>query len=182
MQSSESQVDAILSRRFPGPLTFYRSRKKWLLLLLIGGLFTAGGFWMVSDGASGGWFVLAFFACGSVVAATMLLPGAGALTLDGDGFQATTLFRRRRSRWRDVTGFEPVSIPPSTGKLVVYDDSNLTGGTMAKLSTAIAGRNAGLPDTYGLSAEDLARLMTLWRDRALAASLPSMPQAGHRSR
>jgi hypothetical protein len=52
---------------------------------------------------------------------------------------------------------------------VVFDDIKMTGMTMAKLSVAIAGHNAGLPDTYGLSADDLARLMTAWRKRAVAA-------------
>jgi hypothetical protein len=96
----------------------------------------------------------------------MLLPGAGGLTLDRNGFRATSLFRSSSSRWQDVTGFEPASIPPSLQKLVVYDDINLTGRKIANLNVALVGRNAALPDTYGLSADDLARLMMLWRDRA----------------
>ena len=34
-------------------------------------------------------------------------------------------------------------------KLVVYDQINMVGSTIAKLNVAIAGHNAGLPDTYG---------------------------------
>jgi hypothetical protein len=49
---------------------------------------------------------------------------------------------------------------------VVYDDINLTGRKIANLNVALVGRNAALPDTYGLSADDLARLIMLWRDRA----------------
>ncbi len=167
MQSSVSQVDRVLSR-FPGPVTLYPSRKKWLLVLLIGALFTAGGFWMVADAAPSGWFVLAFFALVSIVAALMLLPGAGALMLNGDGFRVTSLFRNFGSRWHEVTRFEFVSIPPSFQKMVAYDDINVAGGKMAKLNVAISGHHAALPDTYGLSADDLARLMAQWRDRAVA--------------
>jgi hypothetical protein len=62
-----------------------------------------------------------------------------------------------------------VPIPPAFHKVVVYDDTNVAGRKVAKLNVAITGHNAALPDTYGLSAHDLARLMTLWRDRAVAA-------------
>jgi hypothetical protein len=35
------------------------------------------------------------------------------------------------------------------------------------MNVSLAGRNDYIPDTYGLSAEDLARLMNQWRERAL---------------
>ncbi len=35
------------------------------------------------------------------------------------------------------------------------------------MNRSIAGRNAIIPDTFGLSADDLASLMTQWRARAL---------------
>ena len=168
MQSPHSQVDLILSR-FPGPVTLYPSRIKWLLVLLGCGLFTVAGLWIVSQGTPSGWFPLGFFGSGSVVAALMLLPGAGALTLDGDGFRVTSLFRSGSSRWQDVTGFESVSLPRSSQRLVGYDNINMAGWKLAKLNVAITGRNCALSDTYGLSADDLAWLMTLWRDRAVAA-------------
>jgi hypothetical protein len=160
--------DAILPA-FPGPLTLYPSRRKLLLVLLVCGVFAVGGFGMVTQAAPGGWFVLVVFALGTIIAAVALLPGAASLKLDRDGFQTTSLFRRRRTLWQDVTGFEPASIPPSMLKLVVYDDVNAAGRAVAGLNAAIAGRNAGLPDTYGLSAADLARLMTRWREQALAS-------------
>jgi len=167
MQPSDTKADLILAR-FPGPVTLYPSRKKWLLVLLGCALFTAAGIGMIAQAARGGWFAAIFFALGSLVAAIMLLPGAGALALDADGFQATSLFRRHRTRWQDVTGFESVRIPPSMQKMVLFDDINMTGRTIARLSVAIAGHNGGLPDTYGLTADDLARLMTQWRLRAVA--------------
>ena len=166
MQSSDTQADLIVSR-FPGPMTFYPSRKKWLGFMLIGVVFAVGGYLMISDGDQLGWFGLIFFGAGALVSAVMLLPGAVGLMLDADGFQITSLFRRHRSRWRDVKGFEPVSIPRSRQKLVGFDDIAVTGN-LAKMSVEISGHNAALPDTYGLSVDDLVRLMTLWRGRAVA--------------
>jgi len=165
---SGKDTEAIL-QTIPGPLTLYPSRRKWILMLLGCGVFDAIGIEMVADAAPWGWFGLIFFGLCTIIAAVMLLPGAASLELDRDGFQATTLFRRHRTRWQDVTGFEPVSIPPSMQKMVAYDDVNAAGRPLANLSVAIAGRNSALPDTYGLSAAGLARVMTQWREQALAS-------------
>jgi hypothetical protein len=166
-------IDAaeILSR-FPGPLTLYPSCKKWLLVFSIGALFAAGGGGMINGGKGSGWFVLIFFALVAIVAAAAMLPGAGGLTLDRDGFEVTNLFRSYRARWQDTTGFTAVRIHSAHQKMVVYDDAKQSGRSLAQLNVAIAGRGAGLPDTYGLSADDLAQLMAQWRERALGRNVP----------
>src|SRR5262249_39696147 len=131
-------------------------------------LFTVGGVFMVRSGDWTGWLPLIFFALVALVAAAAMLPGAGALTLDRDGFEITNLFRRHRSRWQDAHGFTTARIPPATQRWLVYDDISQGAKRLAKINVAIVGRNAALPDTYGLSPEDLGDLMMLWRERALA--------------
>jgi hypothetical protein len=164
---SSERANAILAK-FPGPVTLSASRRKWLLMLLGSGAFTAAGIAMVlSSATAGGWFGVIFFGLCTIVAVVMLLPGAGALRLDREGFEVTSLFRRHRSRWADATGFKSAQIPPSFIHLVAYNDANLSGKSIAKLNVAIAGANAGLPDTYGFAAADLADLMIRWRERAL---------------
>jgi hypothetical protein len=140
-----------------------------LILLLFGcAVFDAIGIEMVAEGAPWGWPGLIFFGLCTIIAAVMLLPGAASLELDRDGFQTTSLFRRRQTRWQDVSEFEPVSIPPAMQKMVAYDDVKVAGRAVARFNIALASRNAGLPDTYGLSAAELAHVMTQWRERALA--------------
>jgi len=153
--------------RFPGPVTLYPSRRKWLLIFAISALFTAGGTWMITSGDASGWFVVIFFGLGLIVAALAMLPGAGALMLDSDGFGVTNLFRHHRTHWQDTSGFAAARIPPARQPMVVYDDTTQSAKSLARINIAIVGRNAGLPDTYGLSAADLAQLMTQWRERAL---------------
>jgi len=160
-----SAPDTIL-QRFPGPVTLHPSRGKWLLIFVVCALFGTIGVGMIVDAAPMGWFVLIVFASGVVIAAVMLVPGAGSLKLDRDGFVVTSLFRRHAWRWNDVSDFVPEAIAPAMRK-VMYDDVNAAGRTAAKLSVAIAGRNSGLPDTYGLAAAELAHVMTQWRERAL---------------
>jgi hypothetical protein len=160
--------DAILAQ-FPGPVTLYPSRRKWLLLLLTTAAFTAAGVDMVVTAQPQGWAVLIFFGVGIVVSALMLLPGAAGLTLDRDGFTTTSLFRANRSLWQNVTGFQAISVPFSPKAMVGFDDVMAKGKALAELSTAMAGRSGALPDTYGLAVEELVRVMAQWRERATRA-------------
>jgi len=127
---------------------------------------------MIASGDTSGWFVVIFFGLGAIVAALAMLPGAGALMLDSDGFEVTNLFRHHRSHWQDTDGFAAARIPPARHLMVVYDDATQSAKSLARINIAIVGRNAGLPDTYGLSADDLARLMAQWRERAVGQRTP----------
>ena len=163
---SQGKIVEILAR-FPGPVTLYPSRRKWIRILLLSATFVAVGLWMISHDNAYGWAGLVFFGLGMVVAIIALLPGAGKLKLDRDGFEITNLFRHQSLRWQDTTGFEAAIIPPSSLEMVVFDDANAKGKTLASLSLGLVGHNAGLPDTFGLQAKDLASLMAQWREYAI---------------
>lgn len=88
------------------------------------------------------------------------------ITLDADGFEVRKWTRLRRS-WKDVDGFEAewfqrllrvtyVNTGPATGALRVYQ--------------WIFGNTEALSYTYGYGRRDFARLLTQWRERALASS------------
>jgi len=158
---------ADLLARFPGPVTLYPSRRKWLLMFIGTALFAAGGAWMIRGGDAWGWFPLIFFGVCALVGLAAMLPHAGALALDGDGFEGTNLFRRPRSRWQNVSAFEARSIPPAHQLFVVYDDASVSARSLARINVAIVGRNAALPDTYGQPAKELASLLEQWRALAL---------------
>ena len=94
------------------------------------------------------WFAIVFFGFCAIISIVLLLPGAASLGLDRDGFEITSLFRRRRVRWRDASGFEVLDLPiRGARKQVVYDGTGMVAGALAKLNAKLAGRNAGLPDT-----------------------------------
>jgi hypothetical protein len=166
MPTGDNAVDILA--RFPGPVTLYPSRRKWGLVLLGAAIFTAGGIWMIQRGDSAGWYVTIFFGLGTLIAIAVMLPGAGRLTLDQDSFEAKTLFRGYRIRWADTRGFEAKRIFPPLGQRLVVYDYLPKHGPLNAINVSIAGRNAGLGDNYGLSADNLARLMAQWRERALA--------------
>jgi hypothetical protein len=161
----DPRVDAILAQ-FPGPVILHASRRKWLLVLLGCGVFTAGGIGMLWNAAPLAWLILSLFGTGTIGAAVMLLPGAGTLRLDQDGFEETKLFRQRCVRWENVSEFGWAAIHLNT--FVVYDDTKASSRALAKINVLYTGHNPALADTYGVSAAALAALMARWRDRALS--------------
>jgi hypothetical protein len=165
------KVSAILAR-FPGPVTLHPSRIRYVGLLAASLGFVAALVFMLQHGSIGpggalkAWLGIAFFGVGALIGAVMLLPGAGRLTLDADGFERVTLFMKFPASWQQASDFIVWEHRTGRGhrvRLVAYDD-NCVGDNMSR---RLSGRNAGLPDTYGLSPEELARLMTQWRGRAL---------------
>jgi hypothetical protein len=170
-----SEVDALLAR-FPGPVTLNPSRLKSLVLLAVCLGFLVGLTYLLQHGTLGpagafkAWLGTVLFAAGALIGAVMLLPGAARLTLCREGFERVALFVTRRTAWSQASGFvigECRSRGGRPTRMVAYDDVG-SWGASAETRRKLVGRNCALPDTYGLSHEDLARLMTQWRERALA--------------
>jgi hypothetical protein len=192
---SDDRVAALLDR-FPGPLTLDPSRRKWLLVVAIGVVFILGAALLIRDPAGSsdtavgrgvggivvtlglardraaattaiGWIALVIFALATIVGLLNLLPGAAGLTLGRDGFRTRNLFRRHDYKWADVSDIAGVRLP-SLSRCVAFNDRLVQGSRLARTNVRLVGRNSALPDTYGLSVDDLAQLMSLWRERALA--------------
>ena len=163
-----SEQPAAILARFPGPVVLTPSRLKFLWVLLGGVVLGFGGVIMIRQDKPLGWLVFGFFALVALVGAVMLLPGAGRLLLDAEGFEVTSLFRKHRCRWVDVSAFEVTRLPPANQKMVVFDDARSKDSALAKVSRSLAGRSGGLPDSFSLSYEDLAEVMNRWRARATA--------------
>ena len=167
-------ADALLAR-FPGPITLRVSRLKVLAMLAISLGFVAVGIFLIviakgdPEAVIAGIASVLFFGACALVAAVMLVPGAGSLTLDAQGFEVCSLFRRNRVAWPHASRFTvaTLSLPDGKKPMVGYDHDGLTGAG-ADFSRNAIGRNAALPDTYGLTVEELARLLAGWRERALA--------------
>lgn len=168
---SESPI-AVLLDRFPGPLVLRRSIAKWFKVLAASTGFVALGTAMIwwpgnfdtKTPPLIAWVTVAFFGLGLPISIIQLLPGAADLTLDGEGFVVRNLFRRSSYRWSDVSAFAAVEIGGQAS--VAFDRHSPQESTAEAMSTHLVGRNSALPETYGLTAEDLAQLMALWQARA----------------
>jgi Bacterial PH domain len=177
--TERSMVDELL-RRFPAPVILYPSKRRWLFMLVGNGAFVALGIWMISDPTSFdqthraippaliAWFGIAFFGLGLIASIVMLTPKLSYLRLDADRLTIRNLLRTSRMRWEDVDDFAAIDMPgPRKILRVGYNKRTRAQRAMGRANMALIGRNSALPDTYGLKAEDLARLMSLWRARAV---------------
>lgn len=155
---------------------------KWLSMLLVCQVFCVIALLMLRDGRLAGWFCLVVFGLGSLVAALALLPGANYLRLEDEGFTFSSLFRAHHVRWADVQGFVQVRVASNTLVGWCYREGSEPQGRGVRLSLALAGCHAALPENYGLGAEELARRLELLRlahasgDAACALELLAQPR------
>ncbi|MBN1764538.1 MAG: hypothetical protein JW860_04710 [Sedimentisphaerales bacterium] len=144
--------------------TYYPKKSRLLLLLAVCLLFTIGGIWMIKDEPFGGYLCAIFFGTGCAASIIQLLPGSAYLKIKDEGIEFCSLFRKTTILWDDISEFCVYSVSHrgmTVNKMVginfvpEYDRSKLS----RKLSTALAGCEGGLPDTYGFKAEELASLL-----------------------
>jgi len=111
-------------------------------------------------------FMVAFFVAGALLCALNLLPGRTYLLLTREGFTVRTLFKTRAYSWREVESFGAFSHRGVT--LVVFTLSRegrlrFPESGFGKLNKAVSGGDHGLPDTYGIGADELVQLMNRWK-------------------
>lgn len=176
---TKDQVDNLLSQ-FPGPITL-RPRRERILLLFVGCIALMGGsVLLVRLGRIEGWICLAVFGAVAVLAMlTLLFPATNFLKLDGECFETSGPFWYRRVPWRNASGFEAVIAAGSEGnaaRIVMYDDASRKDRFLAQLCARMYGRNTSLGGGLEkLSQEEMAMLMSKWRERALSLASPLRP-------
>jgi len=169
------EAPGTLLRRFPGPVELRADRLKYFYLLIGAAIFGGLTFWLLQRERFG-WFetvmlwLCVLFCAAAIPLMIVLMFRESTLRLDAEGLRVAHGWRNQLTRWADTSLFEVASVPIPSGEapLVVYDDATSRNSTLRALNTSIVGRNAALPDTYGLSHEDLAWLLNEWRERALA--------------
>ena len=151
--------------KFPGPVIFVPSRTKWWLLTMTSGLFTVSGIFLILNGEAAGIPVAALFGFCTAIGMIWLLPGASLLRLDASGFGVTRFFRAEVFHWNEVSDFGVWAF--WFNAMVVFKVAKPRLSLLERSNAALAdGRNGYLPDTYGLKAEDLLQIMTVWQHLA----------------
>lgn len=143
------------------------SRLKTIAWLAVSAAFTAGGVWMVYSGEVMGWFVALFFGLCVVVFAVLLLPNSAYLSIGPDGFTVCSLFRAHSYRWSDVGPFAVDCPRPCPYRMVVFNFSEkyCASPRARKVAAAMTGYEGALPDSYGMTLEELADLLNENRER-----------------
>ena len=138
--------------------------------------------WIAVPARIVGWFALVFFSLAVLVALFQLLTKRSYLALTRDGFQIFGIRKSRLIPWSEVGAFTAY-MPPTLvfawlprrindlgPKMVLFDyrPGVKAFRRMRAMNQTLTGHDAGLPDTYGLRAEELATLMNDWRSRFAA--------------
>jgi len=138
----------------------------YLVILIVCAGFVVSGALKVPKDSLKGWIEILVFGSNAIVFGVLLLPGSAYLKLDPTGFTICSLFQARTLGWHEVDAFR---VDTDRGrKLVVFNFSKLHRGQefARKVASRLSGYEAGLPDNYGLSAEEPAATLNEWRERA----------------
>ncbi len=111
------------------------------------------------------WLGIGFFGLGSIVFALHLLPNASYLRLTSEGFTTCSLFRSHSYSWTEIENFAVGYASRMKTVVYNYSSSYKNQNALRKMNKGIFGFEAGFPDTYGMSAEELADLMNNWKRR-----------------
>jgi hypothetical protein len=134
---------------------------KNIALLLLSLIFVGAGIFIVYKEPNNwkGWLCLVFFGAATVVFILNSLPGFSYLKLTEEGFEMSSLNKKHFYKWSEVAFFGVTYV--SLNKMVVFNFSENfnRAKNLRKVSTALAGWEGGLHDTFGMKAEKLAKLM-----------------------
>ena len=182
MSKSPSSEGTIAS--FPGPVVLFSSRPKlWFLAFfevvtilmssfaILIGLSHPEAQFAVCIGLLG----LLYSVGLGIKLAVLYSPDAISLRLTSSGFEVVAGLQKRIFLWTQVSDFDVFAGRRSSSEVVFrYDGphrSSLRVG-LGWLDAAFAGgRNAYLPDTYGLRTADLVRVLTTWRELAVGSGI-----------
>ena len=135
-------------------------RKTKTVRYLLGCLtFTVVGIWLAIHGETAGWFCLVIFGLGSLVFAALLIPGIAYLRIHREGFTVHQFRREDSFRWIDVREFRVARI--GLNKMVVFDFAEAYDRLprLRKIVSGLTSAEGALPDSYGLTPEQLAAIM-----------------------
>ncbi|HLL26693.1 MAG TPA: hypothetical protein VKT73_03455 [Xanthobacteraceae bacterium] len=116
-----------------------------------------------------GWIGTFFFPLFGIHILIACLPGRSQLTLDKDGMTIVNGLFRRRDLWPDVSRISATKIQTgSTSAGFVSFNNRAVNGTFSGIFNSTLSRgNSFITDMYDLDPDEMARLLKLWRDRAL---------------
>jgi hypothetical protein len=139
-------------------------RRKWIKIVTGCAAFTGVGVLAVARGDTVGWVVIAIFGPAMAFGSALVIRPSR-LTVDDRGLTSSQFWRSDRFEFCDCSDFTSWSNPTArTPGLVVFDWSGLGTKRLGGWNKRMSGRNASLPDTYGMTAESLAMMLNERRD------------------
>jgi hypothetical protein len=158
----------------PKSLSLKPSKLKWIVLLAIFMTFTIIFLTVPSIRADLhpilNFACIALFASAAAGSAALLALGLNILHLDSDGFGYRSIWGTKKYSWNGVSVFSVLTLT-RVGSVVGFDIADNVDLSTATKIVSSANRSLNmpehtLPDTYGMSANELCDLMNKWRDQS----------------
>jgi hypothetical protein len=146
-------------------LVYPASRLKAVLLFLGCSAFVAVGLLVSKEKPLIGWACVAFFGLGLPASVLMLLPNKFYLKLTPQGFEVRSLFGGKLTRWSDVERFYIGSIRGTKMIAIVYRASYVDQQALRKVSSAVAGMEGAVPNSYTSSRDEILKTLNEWHTR-----------------
>lgn len=146
-------------------LVYPASRLKAVLLFLGCAAFVALGLLVSKEKPLIGWACVAFFGLGLPVSFLMLLPNKFYLKLTAQGFEVGSLGGGKLTRWSDVERFYVGSIRGTKMIAIVYTPSYAEQRSLRKVSSAMAGMEGAIANSYASSREEILKTLNEWHTR-----------------
>jgi hypothetical protein len=156
-----------------GEIVLRPSKVKWLGVGLVCGVFVLIFVFLFGDDERGIRYMGTGFCGLGVLVAVLQLVGGSYLKLTANGIEERALFRVHRTAWKDVRGFTVYALRTrgvKTSEHVGFDyvPEYPARRRMRAVNKGLTGCEAGLADTYGMTAGDLANLLEEWRRKEMA--------------
>jgi hypothetical protein len=147
-----------ISEELPETLYLPPSRMRWVFTVVLSVVIVSVNFFVATTQGAPVLGILALiFTITGLASGAQLVPGSAGLWLDRKGFTFRMFWIDRRREWKEITPI--LSSQVGLLQMVGY---NRAGDAPNKPREV-------LPDTYGISANELAEIMNHWRDTALKA-------------
>ena len=138
------------------PLTLKPGKIKNITLILISTAFIVLGISLLEKNMLVAVLNIFFFGICLIIFIINMIPNSSYLTIDERGIEMKNLFRTTFIPWQAVSGFKTKFI--FINKMVVFDiDQKLLD------SSKIKSKTGAFPDTYGMSAKNLANLLNEYK-------------------
>lgn len=141
------------------PITFYPSKLKQSIYLIISLLFVVLGFYLVTTTAWIGIANIIFFGLCAIIFIIMLIPNSAYLRVDEKGFEMRSLFRSTFIPWHVISSFSTKRIFINNMVMIDFDSQYID-------TSKLKSRTGAFPDTYGMSAGKLAKIMNEYKAQA----------------
>jgi len=165
-------------------ITLKPRKLKTIGYLLISCAFVFIGFIVIDENALLRWSSISFFGLGVIVFIIQLIPDSTYLRLTRDGFEVRSLYKSNFTKWDEIKSFRAgsLTVPTYTNlgtfistnkKMVFYDYKK--SHKKYRIGKSLSGRQAALPDLYGMKVDELAKLMNKWKNKNSVQQLSYSP-------